>query len=214
MIAVPQAATLLVFAGAVSALLLSPGPNMALVVSQGAAHGVRGGVAVAAGIALADLVLTVLVAAGVAALFSAWPSSFDVLRYAGAAYLAWLAVQALRRRRSAAVAVAPPRSTASIVRLSLATSLLNPKALLFFAVFLPQFVDAARGHVAAQLLFLGAVLTALAFAFHAALGIASAGARRWAGERLAGAAWIDRLQAAVFLGIALRLLFLSRPAGP
>src|SRR5690348_11502008 len=144
----PDSGTLLWFVAATFGLLLSPGPNMALVVSQGLAHGSRGGVAVAAGIALADLVLTVCVAAGVAALFAAWPPSFDLLRYTGAGYLGWLALRSLRRRHGRRAAGARMQGTASIVRLSVATSLLNPKALLFFLVFLPQFVEARQGHVA------------------------------------------------------------------
>jgi threonine/homoserine/homoserine lactone efflux protein len=185
---------------------------MALVVSQGLAYGPGAGVAVAAGIALADLVLTALVAAGVAALFAAWPPAFDVLRYAGAAYLGWLAVQSLRRRRGGALSPAGQRGTAYIVRLSVATSLLNPKALLFFTVFLPQFVEPRRGGVAVQLVVLGTLLAAIAFAFHAGLGIASAKARAWAGGRCAAARWANWLQAAIFLAIAVRLLLLASPA--
>lgn len=205
----PDPGTLLLFVAAAFGLLLSPGPNMALVVSQGLAHGPRGGVAVACGIAVADMVLTVIVAAGVAALFAAWPPSFDVLRYTGAGYLAWLAIRSLRRGKRGRAPGAREQGTASIVRLSVATSLLNPKALLFFMVFLPQFVEARKGHVALQLLVLGFVLTAIAFVFHAGLGIASARARDWTSGRAAGVAWVDRLQAAVFLGIAIRLVFLS-----
>jgi threonine/homoserine/homoserine lactone efflux protein len=205
----PDPGTLLLFVAATFGLLLSPGPNMALVVSQGLAHGPRGGVAVASGIAIADLVLTVSVAAGVAALFAAWPPSFDLLRYTGAVYLSWLALRSLRRRHGGRVPGARVQGTASIVRLSVATSLLNPKALLFFMVFLPQFADARQGHDASQLLVLGLVLAAIAFVFHAGLGIASARARHWASGRAAAVVWVDRLQAAVFLGIAVRLVFLS-----
>lgn len=205
----PDPGTLMLFVAATFGLLLSPGPNMALVVSQGLAHGPRGGIAAASGIAVADLVLTVLVAVGVAALFAAWPPSFDVLRYTGAVYLAWLAIQSLRRRHRAGATGVREQDTASIVRLSVATSLLNPKALLFFLVFLPQFVEARNGHVAMQCMALGLVLTGIAFVFHAGLGIASARARDWTSGRAAGVAWVDRLQAAVFLGIAIRLVFLS-----
>ena len=89
-----------------------------------------------------------------------------------------------------------------------AAGLIMAKAILF----LPQFVEARQGHVASQLLVLGLVLTAIAFVFHAGLGIASARARDWTSGRAAGVAWVDRLQAAVFLGIAARLVFLS-PTG-
>jgi len=205
----PSPQTLLLFAAACLGLLVSPGPNMALVVSQGLAYGPRGGVAVAAGIVIADLVLTCLVVAGVAAMLAAWPESLDVLRFAGAAYLMWLARKSLRRRHGVDLPAAEPRTTGAIVRLSVFTSLLNPKALLFFMVFLPQFVEPARGGVTAQLAVLGVVLATIAFVFHALLGVASARARHWAMGQGTRVKWLDRLQAFVFLGLAFRLLLLE-----
>src|SRR6478672_12674135 len=88
--------TLSLFLLAVLALFLSPGPNMAFVLSHGVAHGPRGGIAAALGIGAADLVHTLCAATGVTALVAAWPPAFDVLRYVGAAYLLWLAWQAFR----------------------------------------------------------------------------------------------------------------------
>ncbi len=89
-------ATLLVFLLAVLTLFLSPGPNMAFVLSHGMAHGPRGGFAAALGIGLADLVMAVLTACGVTAVVAAWPPAFDLLRTVGALYLVWLAIKALR----------------------------------------------------------------------------------------------------------------------
>ena len=124
----PSLQTLLLFVVATSGLLLSPGPNMALVVSQGLAYGARGGIAVALGIAIADLVLTLFVVVGVAALLAAWPAAIDGLRYLGAAYLLRLAWLALRRRHAGALPDAAARSTRAIVEVAVLTSLLNPKA--------------------------------------------------------------------------------------
>lgn len=186
---------------------------MALVVSQGLANGSRGGLAVASGIVVADLVLTGLVAAGVAAVLAAWPPFFDLLRYIGAAYLVWLAINSLRQRRTDGLPSTQTQSMTSIVRLSVITSLFNPKALLFFLLFLPQFVEPARGSVPFQLIVLGTVLTILAFIFHATLGTMSAMARNWADGQGPGIKWLARMQAAVFLGIALRLLVIEKPHG-
>lgn len=202
----PSAQTLLLFVAACLGLLISPWPNMALVVSQGLAYGPRGGVAVAAGIMIADLVLTLLVVAGVAAMLAAWPPSLDMLRFAGAAYLLWLAMKSLRRPHGSDLPTAEPRSTRAIVQLSIVTSLFNPKALLFFLVFLPQFVEPQCGAVGMQLALLGTVLATIAFVFHALLGVASAEARGWAAGRGTRVKWVDRLQALLFLGLALRLL--------
>ena len=82
--------TLLLFSVAVLALLASPGPNMAFLLSHGLSHGARGGLGVAFGIFLADLILTALTAMGVTAAITAWAPSFDIMRYLGAIYLCLL----------------------------------------------------------------------------------------------------------------------------
>src|SRR5689334_636922 len=121
-----DAGTLSLFVLAVLALFISPGPNMAFVLSHGLAHGTRGGSA-------ADLVHTLCAATGVTALVAAWPPSFDVLRYAGALYLLWLAWQALRPSAARGDrAQAQPAGFARILRMAFLNNLVNPKALLFF----------------------------------------------------------------------------------
>ncbi|MBN0978940.1 LysE family translocator [Pseudomonas sp. SDM007_2] len=164
-------ATLAVFSGSVLLLLLSPGPNMAFVISHGVSYGWRGGVAAGLGIGVADLLLTALTATGVTALVASWPPAFDLIRYAGVVYLLWLAFKTLQKK--------PSLDTAQVVRVRLGgvfmramlNSLLNPKALLFFMVFLPQFVKPEAGPIALQLVQLGLVLTLIAGVFHAVLGI-------------------------------------------
>ena len=206
-------ATLSLFLLAVLALFLSPGPNMAFVLSHGVAHGPRGGFAAAVGISAADLVHTLFAATGVTALVAAWPPSFDVLRYAGALYLVWLAVQALRSGGGLRVgARAQPAGFGRIVRMALLNNLVNPKALLFFMVFLPQFVDPSRGSVPLQLVQLGVVLSMAALAFNTLLGACSGQIGRWLHDRPGAARLQSGLLAAVMLGLAVRLLFLDRPS--
>ena len=205
-------ATLSLFLLAVLALFLSPGPNMAFVLSHGVAHGPRGGFAAAIGISAADLVHTLFAATGVTALVAAWPPSFDVLRYAGALYLVWLAVQALRNGGLRMGAQAQPAGFGRIVRMALLNNLVNPKALLFFMVFLPQFVDPSRGSVPLQLVQLGVVLSMAALAFNTLLGACSGQIGRWLHSRPGAARFQSGLLAAVMLGLAVRLLFLDRPS--
>ena len=205
-------ATLSLFLLAVLALFLSPGPNMAFVLSHGVAHGPRGGFAAAIGISAADLVHTLFAATGVTALVEAWPPSFDVLRYAGALYLVWLAVQALRSGGLRMGAQAQPAGFGRIVRMALLNNLVNPKALLFFMVFLPQFVDPSRGSVPLQLVQLGVVLSMAALAFNTLLGACSGQIGRWLHSRPGAARFQSGLLAAVMLGLAVRLLFLDRPS--
>lgn len=205
--------TLGLFVLAVLALFVSPGPNMAFVMSHGLAHGVRGGFAAAIGISAADLVHTLCAATGVTALVAAWPPSFDVLRYAGALYLLWLAWQALRPAGARGKpAQAQPAGFARIVRMALLNNLVNPKALLFFMVFLPQFVDPARGHVTLQLLVLGALLSALALVFNTVLGAFSGQIGRRLQARPGAAKFQRGLLAFTMAGLALRLVLLDRPS--
>ena len=204
--------TLALFLLAVLTLFLSPGPNMAFVLSHGLAHGVRGGFAAALGISAADLIHALCAATGVTALVAAWPPSFELLRYGGALYLLWLAWQALSPRQTRATTEASSAGFGHIVRMALLGNLVNPKALLFFMIFLPQFVTPANGHVTLQLLVLGVTLSVAALIFNTVLGAFSG----QIGHRLRarpGAAVFQRgLLAFVIAALALRLLFLDAPS--
>lgn len=204
-----SAATLTLFLAACLALLLSPGPNMAFVVSHGAAHGPRAGLAAALGIGLADLVYTALTAAGLAAAVAAWPPAFDVIRYAGAVYLLWLAYKTLRLSVRAQPGSAPTGHNGwRICARSALNCLLNPKAILFYMVFLPQFVEPARGRAAWQIVVLGCLLTATSLVFHSLLGVLSGSTRKLLDARAGKLG--SRALAAVFALLALRLALLSR----
>ena len=204
-------ATLAVFSGAVLLLLLSPGPNMAFVISHGVTYGWRGGLASTLGIAVADLLLTVLTVTGVTALVASWPPSFDLIRYAGVVYLLWLVFKTLQKK--------PGLDTAGVNRVPLArvflqamfNSLLNPKALLFFVVFLPQFVRPQAGSIAVQLMVLGGVLTLIAALFHGVLGSFGGALSRFFARR-SNSAWLQTGGLATVLTVlAVRLALMSRP---
>ncbi|MES2036572.1 MAG: LysE family translocator [Pseudomonadota bacterium] len=202
--------TLATFSIAVLLLLCSPGPNMAFVMTCGMQYGVRGGVAAAFGIGAADIILTLLTACGITAIITAWPPSFDLIRYAGAVYLLWMAYKALRNPASAIQTTGQAVPLSTVFARSCLNSLLNPKALLFFMVFLPQFVDAKAGMVTQQLLILGLTLTVISSVFHALLG-SFGHVIRHALIRHAKAARLQaRILAAVLSLLALRLLLMTR----
>ena len=204
--------TLVLFAGAVLLLMMSPGPNMAFVMAHGASFGWRGGIAAALGIGAADLVLTALTAAGLTAVIAQWPPSFDLIRVAGAAYLLWMAYKAIRTPP-----VLPTSSTLHVSLISvfvraMLNSLLNPKALLFFMVFLPQFVERGTSQVTQQLVMLGLALTLIAIVFHSALGLLGGVISGLASRHLRFARWQSRGMAIVLAVLAVRLTLTSRPA--
>lgn len=205
-------ATLAVFSGAVLLLLLSPGPNMAFVISHGVTHGWRGGVASALGIGVADALLTALTATGVTALVASWPPSFDVIRYAGVVYLLWLVFKTLQKKPGLDTAQQHRVPLGRVFLQAMLNSLLNPKALLFFVVFLPQFVRPEAGSIAVQLMLLGGVLTLVAGVFHVLLGIFGGALSRFFAGRSKGA-WLQTWGLATVLTVlAVRLAVMSRPA--
>lgn len=205
-------ATLLIFVGAVLLLLLSPGPNMAFVISQGVSYGWRGGLASGLGIGLADLLLTVLTATGITAIIGQWPPAFDLIRYAGVLYLLWLAFKALHSPFTG-IARAQTRVPLNTVLLrAMLNSLLNPKALLFFMVFLPQFVRPGHGAIALQLLVLGAVLTLVSTVFHTVLGLFGGALSRFLSTHGAYARVQSISLAVVLVLLAIRLAMMERGA--
>ena len=209
------------FVGALAVAYLVPGPDMILVLETGLVRGRASALATAGGLAAARAAHVALAGLGLAALLRAAPWAFDVVRVAGAAYLVWLGVQVLRSPGFGAAMVAAGASRAvpeggrtlfAPARRGLLTNLLNPKALLFCSVLLPQFVQPDGGPVAMQFALLGAVLVAVGLAFDAVYGLAGAGLGRW----LAGRPLVQRLQrwlfASILVGFGLRLALAERPA--
>jgi len=203
--------SLAVFAAAVTMLLVIPGPNMAFVTTHALSHGWKGVFAAALGISLADLLMTAAVGAGVGALVMSWAPAFELIRWAGAAYLLWLAWVALKSTAPAAQGQAPLGSMRSIFIRATLNSLLNPKALLFFMVFLPQFVNLEHGGITLQLVGLGILLALIALVFHSLLALFANLVR----NRLPSGGVSRRLGsygfAAVMAGLAARLVLLNRP---
>lgn len=135
-----------------------------------------------------------------------------MVRYAGAAYLIWLGFKALS---GPGLDAGDPwqegPSASSILRRGFFTNLLNPKVILFFAAFLPQFVARENGPVMLQFLFLGAVFTCLAFLVDSAIAVASGKARSLISQRPGALRLLSRLSGVIFVGLGIRLLFI-RPS--
>ena len=206
-------ATFLLFLLAVLTLFLSPGPNMVFVMSHGVTYGLRGGLAAALGIGCADVVLTILTATGVSAMVFAWSASFDILRMAGAAYLMWLAIKTWRSPHSF---LTPGLQTGhlafhEVARNAMLGSLLNPKALLFFTVFLPQFVDTAAGNIALQLITLGLVLSLASVLFNTLLGAFSGQLGRLLQRHPHAALFQKWLLSSILAALAEKMFLTERP---
>jgi threonine/homoserine/homoserine lactone efflux protein len=195
------------FALAVLALMVTPGPNMMFVLTSGAAHGWRGGLAAALGIGVVDLIFTLACATGLASLLLAYPAAFDAIRWAGALYLLYLAYGCVRTamRDEDGLELSARQAQGSVFLRGLGSNLANPKAILFFLVFIPQFIDAGRGAVFLQFALLGVSLTVIGVLFHGALGAASAAVARLVSGEPKLRRRLYWVQAAVFALVAVRL---------
>lgn len=143
-------------------LAATPGPGVVYIVARTLARGRRAGLASVAGVALGNLGNAVGASIGLAALFSVSSLAFTVVKFAGAAYLVYLGIQALRRSAPDSQACdLPPAEPAHIFRDGLVVALLNPKTALFFAAFLPQFMNPSASAVL-QSVALGAIFVLIA----------------------------------------------------
>lgn len=150
------------FAAASIALLVVPGPSVLYIVTRSAHQGRAAGLVSVLGIHTGSVVHVAAAAWGVSAILASSVVTFSVVKYAGAAYLVWLGVRALRRRDDVPVdGVVPTRSLRRIYAQGVVVNVLNPKTALFFLAFLPQFVDVSRGSVTSQIVTLGIVFLAL-----------------------------------------------------
>jgi len=201
------------------ALSASPGPDMLFCFATGVAHGARGGLAAALGIFLGLVVHAGAMTLGLASLVAASPLAFEVIRWAGAAYLVWIAVQTFR---SAPISL-PAEGTdvsgrleaggfAAVVRRGFITCVLNPKLILFLLSFLPQFIRPEAGPVAVQTLMLCLILVVPGFAINLAVGLSGGGLARWLRRHPFWVRAQNWFLGAVFLGLAARLLWSARSA--
>jgi threonine/homoserine/homoserine lactone efflux protein len=199
-------ASLALFMTATLALNLAPGPDVLYVSTRSLTQGRRAGVISALGIAVGAVVHTIAIASGLAALLRALPLAYEIVRFAGAAYLIWLGVQALRGKAGPAAGKPLDReSDWAVFRQGAITNILNPKVALFFLAFLPQFVAPARGSVALQIVVLGCLFNVAGTIVNIAVAYLAASAGRWFGARGHVERIFRWLTASVFIGLGLRL---------
>jgi threonine/homoserine/homoserine lactone efflux protein len=159
---IPSHSSLLLFVSAAVVLLVIPGPAVFYILGRSIGQGRGAGLVSALGISVGSLFHTAAAPIGLSALLMSSAIAFSAVKYLGAAYLIYLGVQKLRQEDPVEVSATPPRVKLSrIFTQGIVVNVLNPKAALFFFAFLPQFVDPARGHVAAQIVFLGVLFALL-----------------------------------------------------
>jgi len=197
---------LLLFLVTSIAITLAPGPDNLQVLARGMAQGRSAGLVAALGFAVGCLFHTMVAAVGLAALLRSSPVAFQLIKYAGAAYLVWIGIQALRARGGLAqggdVAAVPLRK---VFRQSVLGNMMNPKVTLFFLVFLPQFVRANAEHPALQFVLLGVIFMLQTAVVFSVFGLSAGWLGAWLRRRPATGRWLDRVAGAIFVGLGIKV---------
>ena len=199
--------TLLLFSVASLALVATPGPDMLLIASRSVAQGRMAGLMTYLGVSAGSFCHALALAVGLSQLFLAVPYAYDLVRYAGAAYLAFLAYQAFTSTDDAVDAPNTVRRTTHWVmfRQGLISNLLNPKVALFFLALFPQFITPEAGQISLQIMLLAAVLNVIGLAVNGTV-ILLAGSIRSLSHRTAVFSRLSRyFLGTVFAGLAAKL---------
>lgn len=204
--------TLLAFALVALGMVCTPGPNMIYLISRSVTQGKMAGIISLLGIVLAFLVYIVTTMLGLSALFLAAPLVFDAVKLAGAAYLLWLAWQAVKPGAKSVLTarhlpVDPPKK---LFLMGFMTNLLNPKAAVLYVSLLPQFEDPARGSLLLQSATLGLTQITVSFTVNLVIVLTASHIARWFGTR---PKWLQIqrwLMGSVLTGLAVRLAFERR----
>jgi len=194
------------------ALIATPGQDMIYVITRSLAQGRFAGVCSAVGVCIGILVHTALAALGVGAILHASETLFVALKLAGAAYLIYLGAKLLATREGREGIAAPKDrlSPGALVRQGILSNVTNPKIVLFFFAFLPQFVDPASTHATRDLALLGVLYALLALPVKAAVGIAAGSLSERVLRDPSMIAWMNRVGGGVLVALGLRLAMSER----
>ena len=194
------------------ALIATPGQDMIYVITRSLAQGRFAGVCSALGVCLGILVHTALAAFGLGAILQASEGLFFALKLVGAAYLVYLGIRLLLARGASSLAgpAAAPLSPLGLVWQGMLSNVTNPKMVLFFFAFLPQFVDPSSAHATRELVFLGMLYAVLALPVKTGVALAAGSLSERMRRRPSTLAWVNRSSGAVLVGLGLRLAAAER----
>jgi threonine/homoserine/homoserine lactone efflux protein len=196
----------LLFLATSMAITLAPGPDNLQVLARGISQGRAAGLVAALGFAAGITFHTTLATLGVAALLRSSPVAFQAIKYAGAAYLVWIGIKALRSQGLATAHERAAQPLWSVFRQSVFGNMLNPKVTLFFLVFLPQFIEPhGVQSVPLQMLELGFVFMLQTVVVFSLFGVCAGMIGGWLKRRPRVGVWLDRLAGATFIAIGIRV---------
>lgn len=204
-----EASTLLYFLGASVALTIAPGPDNLFVLTQGITRGRKPAIVTALGMCSGISVHTTAAAFGISAVFYSSAAAFNVVKYAGAAYLLYLAWKTLKER-SVIKPMADDLPAAALFKRGFMMNVLNPKVAMFFLAFLPQFVTPDTRHFPLLMLLLGFIFMVQAVIIFCLIGYFSGGIGSFLLSRPGTAKYFDWLTAGVFASLGVKLVLAER----
>ncbi len=200
-LSMPTVPTLLTFAVAATLLIIVPGPNVIFIIARGIDQGRRAAVTSALGVEAGMLVHLGAAVLGLSAVITSSDILFNVVKYAGAAYLIWMGVASFRAKAVNPDVPGISRQTGygRLFTQGLVVNVLNPKVGLFFIAFLPQFIDPSRGSATGQILILGAVFAVIGVVSDMVYAFASGSIGAWLSTRARIARHRDRFAGVVYI---------------
>ena len=208
----PETASLVAFALVALGMVLTPGPNMIYLVSRSISQGRVAGLISLAGVALGFVVYMLCAAFGITALVLAVPYAYDALRFGGAAYLLYLAWQAVRPggRSPFQVKGLPKDSPRKLFTMGLVTNLLNPKIAVMYLSLLPQFISPEQGSVLMQSVVLGFTQIVISVSVNTVIAVMAGSIAVFLATRPRWMVMQRWLMGTVLGGLAVRMAFESR----
>ena len=210
----PHLTALLGFALVSFGMVLTPGPNMIYLISRSITQGPAAGLVSLGGVALGFVFYMLCAAFGITAVLFAVPYAYDTLRLAGAAYLLWLAWQAVKPNGRSPfqvheLKVDGPRK---LFAMGFLTNLLNPKIAMLYLALLPQFIDPAQGSVLSQSLVLGSIQTVISVSVNGLIALSAGSIAAFLGTRPSWLLLQRYLMGTVLAGLAVKIAFEARRA--
>jgi threonine/homoserine/homoserine lactone efflux protein len=210
----PHLSALLGFALISLGMVLTPGPNMIYLISRSITQGPGAGIVSLGGVALGFIFYMLCAAFGITAFLFAVPYAYDALRFAGAAYLLWLAWQAVKPggRSPFQVRQLKVDGPRKLFAMGFVTNLLNPKIAMLYLALLPQFIDPVQGSVLTQSLALGSIQIAISVSVNAMIALAAGSIALFLGRRPRWLLAQRYLMGTVLAGLAMKMAFEARRA--
>lgn len=195
-----------------SLIIVSPGPDFIYVITRGVSLGKNAGILSALGISIGLIIHTTLAAFGLSALLQTSGLAFQIVKYLGAGYLFYLGIRTLFYKKLLSIAPGKVKKSNkfSIFRQGVFTNVFNPKAIITFMAFIPQFINPAEGNASVQIFLLGGLLASIAMIWFGMVGYFAGFLGQWLSKKIIVQKFISWISGIVLVGLGIRLAMTKR----